>query len=189
MKAFTKKILQLLLITCLSSCAWLDFGSNKIESRSMKQHFSDSTLENKLTRLFDSNNSQLNNTNVYVMVYNQQVLLTGQYVTDEQQVYLEQEVRGTPGVSKLYNYMLQRLPTTMSIRAKDTYITTIITTKLFSTKDLESGRVHVMVTSGVVYLMGSLAPSEALKAARLCAAIDGVTKVVTLFDSSSDKNS
>jgi osmotically-inducible protein OsmY len=54
-------------------------------------------------------------------------------------------------------------------------------------KGISTNDVKVVTSNGVVYLMGMIDPYQAKKTTKAAGEVDGVKKVVTLFDYVSDK--
>ena len=62
------------------------------------------------------------------------------------------------------------------------WITTKVKTVLLAASDVPSLRVKVVTENSVVYLMGLLTPEEADRTAKATADIEGVERVVRLFE-------
>lgn len=129
-----------------------------------------------------SNSDNFPDSNIYVLVYNGRVLLTGQVLNEDLRKYMLNVARGYPGVIKIYDYTETRLPVSFSIKSSDYGITTAVKSKLFAIKDIPSDRIKVETTNSVVYLLGDVTQDQGESAAALTAIVGGVQKVVTLFD-------
>ena len=128
------------------------------------------------------NSDDFPNSNIYVDVFQQKVLLTGQVKDDTQKKFAENIAYGYPGVVKIYNYLSVRLPSSFSSRSTDSMITTQLKAQLLGTSGVPSNNIKVETTEGIVYLMGSLNKAQAESAATVAASVGGVNKVITLFD-------
>ena len=128
------------------------------------------------------NSDDFPNSNIYVDVFKQEVLLTGQVKDDAQKKFAENVAYGYPGVVKIFNYLSVRLPSSFSSRSTDSMITTQLKAQLLGTSGVPSNNIKVETTEGVVYLMGSLNKAQAESAATVAASVGGVNKVITLFD-------
>ncbi|MFQ5487457.1 MAG: BON domain-containing protein, partial [Gammaproteobacteria bacterium] len=67
-------------------------------------------------------------------------------------------------------------------RSRDTWITTKIKSTLLSSKGVRAIHVKVVTENGVAYLMGLLKHQEADKVARLVQQVEGVKRVVKVFE-------
>jgi osmotically-inducible protein OsmY len=141
----------------------------------------DNSIQSKLAAKYN-NDENFPNSNIYVDVFNKQVLLTGQIKDMEQKSFAENVARGYPGVIKIYNYLELRLPSSLSSRSKDSMITTQVKARLFGTRGIPSNNIKVVSTNSVVYLMGMVTAASAESAANIAAKVAGVTKVITMFD-------
>ncbi len=120
--------------------------------------------------------------NIYVTCYNGVVLLSGQASTKKAKDSATFDAKTQPGVKRIYNYLDVRLPQSFSSRTDDSFTTTQIKTKLLSLKDVSSNNVKVVTTDSVVYLLGIVTKANANAIASAAASVNGVTKVVTLFE-------
>jgi osmotically-inducible protein OsmY len=71
---------------------------------------------------------------------------------------------------------------TSGTEANDVWLTTKIKTALLTDSEVPSLRVKVVTENSVVYLMGLLSTEEANRTAAAAADVDGVTRVVRLFE-------
>jgi osmotically-inducible protein OsmY len=128
------------------------------------------------------NSDDFPKSNIYVDVFKQTVLLSGQVKDDAQKQFAENVARGYPGVVKIYNYLSVRLPSSFGARSTDSMITTQLKTQLLATSGVPSNNIKVETTEGVVYMMGVLTNAQAESATAVAAKVGGVNKVITLFD-------
>lgn len=128
------------------------------------------------------NSDNFPDSNIYALVYNGRVLLTGQVLDEDLRKYMLNVARGYPGVTKIYDYTETRLPVSFSIKSSDAGLTTAVKSKLFAAKDMPSGNIKVETTNSVVYLLGDVTRAQGESAASMTSVIGGVQKVVTLFD-------
>ncbi|PWW45619.1 BON domain-containing protein [Melaminivora alkalimesophila] len=119
---------------------------------------------------------------VNVTSYNRQVLLTGEVPTQEERARVEQIVRGVENVASIVNELAVMAPTTFSQRSNDTFITGKVRASLVDAKDLTASAFKVVTERGVVYLMGRVTQREATRAAEIARGVNGVRKVVRVFE-------
>lgn len=114
--------------------------------------------------------------------YNNVLLLVGQTPTEAFRQEAEEAVSDLPKVRRIHNELTVGEPTSLATRAKDTWITAQIKTKLFGSKTMSASRVKVITEDGVVYLMGITTENEKMEATDIARAIDGVEKVIQIFE-------
>lgn len=141
----------------------------------------DSKIQMKLSGKY-GNSDDFPNSNIYVDVFKGTVLLTGQVKDQSQKDFAENVARGYPGVIKIYDYLVIRLPSSFSARSSDSMITTQLKTQLLATSGVPSNNIKVETTEGVVYMMGEITKAQAESATAVAAKVGGVNKVITLFD-------
>lgn len=115
--------------------------------------------------------------------YNRIVLLTGQVgnATDKQTV--EKLVREQSQVRNVFNEIeVVPFTTTLSQRSKDTVTTGQVKASLVQAKDISSSAIKVVTENDMVYLMGIVTARESTRAAEVARGINGVTKVVRVFE-------
>jgi len=190
MDKFRNLLLLSLLGVVISGCAAVVVGGVAAvtatgaavgtDPRSSGTVVNDNTIQTKLGAKY-GNSDNFPDSNIYVDVYNGQVLLTGQVKTNDLKSYAENVARGYPGVTKLYDYLDVRLPSSVNARSRDSLITTQVKAELFGTSKISSNNIKVVTTNTIVYLMGLVSPAEGESAAYVASKVGGVSKVVTLF--------
>lgn len=121
---------------------------------------------------------------INVNSYNNAVLLTGEVPSREAGVKAAELVRGVDKVRKIHNELVIAPASTLAQRSSDTLITTGVKSSLF-TVDLpkfDPTRVKVVTERGVVYLLGLVSAQEADAATDRARRVNGVQKVVRLFE-------
>ncbi len=91
-------------------------------------------------------------------------------------------VLNVPQVHSVANFLQVGDPAALGVRSNDTWITSKVKSQMIATKGVPFRTIKVMTERGVVYLMGKVTKAEADDAARVAASINGVNKVVKLFD-------
>lgn len=118
---------------------------------------------------------------VQITSFNQVVLLAGQAPTAFLRQTAETVARNTPNVGYVYNEMTVDFPISYAQRTKDAWITSQVRANLLAEKGLASGSIRVVTENGIVYLMGKTTRKQSLIAANVARQIDGVHKVVKIF--------
>jgi osmotically-inducible protein OsmY len=119
---------------------------------------------------------------VNVTSYNRQVLLTGEATTAEAKQKVEQIVSRVENVRGVHNEMVVGLPSSLSDRSNDALISGKVKASLVDARDLISNAFKVVTERRVVYLMGRVTQREANRATEIARGVDGVQKVVRVFE-------
>ncbi|KAK80776.1 BON domain protein [Bordetella holmesii CDC-H635-BH] len=119
---------------------------------------------------------------VNAMVYNGQVLLTGDVPTEADKAQATTIAQGIEKVKSVSNQLTVGPAAAFSTRSNDTWLTSKVRTALINAQYVPSRTIAVTTDKGVVYLMGMVTQSEGDYAANAVASVGGVTKVVKLFD-------
>lgn len=120
-----------------------------------------------------------------VTAYNGTVLVTGEAPTEGLREKIIGIVRIITGVKLVHNEMTVSQPTSLGSRSNDTLITTKVKSALSDIDNLpgfDATRVKVVTENGAVYLMGLLHRNEGTVAAEVARRVDGVKKVVKVFE-------
>ncbi len=119
---------------------------------------------------------------VSAVSYNNNILLVGQVTSDEQRAEIENSIRNLEKVRRIYNEIAVSTPTQLPIRSKDAWISTKIKSNLLFNDLVDGSRIKVCTEDGVVYLMGIVNTAEEEHAVEVARHVDGVKKVVKLFE-------
>ncbi|MDX1487761.1 MAG: BON domain-containing protein, partial [Acidiferrobacterales bacterium] len=144
----------------------------------------DQAIELKALDAF-SRDLSFENAHINVTSYNNSVLLSGEVANPDLRRRAENMVRRLGGVERVYNYLDVGPASPLASRGSDTWITTKAKTVLLRIESLpnfDPTRVKVVTERGVVYLFGLLTEREADAVTSAVRRIDGVQKVVKLFE-------
>jgi osmotically-inducible protein OsmY len=119
-------------------------------------------------------------TRISAIVFNHEMLLVGQALSESSKMKAEELVKSTPGITKVYNQITIKEPSGALATISDSTLTSNIKTRLLATKDLKSSQFKVVSEDGVVYLMGLTSREQAEKAIKIIQDSSGVKRVVTL---------
>ena len=119
---------------------------------------------------------------VNVTSYNRQVLLTGEVPSAADSQKVEQIVLAVDNVRSVVNDLGVMTESSLSQRSKDTFITGKVRASLVDAQDLTANAFKVVTERNVVYLMGRVTPREAKRSAEIARGVDGVHKVVRVFE-------
>lgn len=121
-------------------------------------------------------------TRINVTSMNGIVLLSGEATTIEARDRVLSLVREVNGVRRITNEMQIAEPSRMGSRSLDSLITSAVKSRLLVSKNIDPTRVKVVTDNQVVYLMGLVTREEGDMAADRATTIDGVTRVVKVFE-------
>lgn len=142
----------------------------------------DQSIELKAGAALVSDTGLKNQAHINVTSMNGIVLLTGEAATPEARDEVLRKVREINGVRRTVNEMRIAEPSPMGSRARDSLITSAVKSRFLVTKDFDSTRITIVTEAGVVYLMGLVTHDEGDLAANLAATIDGVERVVKVYE-------
>jgi len=120
---------------------------------------------------------------VNVTSYNRQALITGEVPTAEDSRRVQEIVQGVQNVKSVVNALGVMPNSTMSERSNDAYITGKVRAKLVDYNDLVATNAFKVVTErGEVFLLGRVTPYQSSQLTDAARSIDGVRKVVRVFE-------
>ena len=119
---------------------------------------------------------------VNVNAFNRKVLLTGEVPDQANKDRAEALARAVPNVTSVVSDLEIGGMTPSSNRNNDAYLTTKVKAELVSRKDLFANAYKVVTEKSIVYLMGRVTRSEGDAAAQAASGVNGVQKVVKVFD-------
>ena len=117
-----------------------------------------------------------------VTSYNKQVLLTGEVTTEAGKAEVEKIVAAVPEVKGVVNDLQIGTPSPLSARSNDSYLTSMVKTRMVGDQKFNPLHVKVVTEAGVVYLMGMVTQKEADEASNIARHVSGVKKVVRVFE-------
>jgi osmotically-inducible protein OsmY len=120
--------------------------------------------------------------NVDVTSYNRTVLLTGEVFNDADRIAVEQAAPKVENVRNTVNELAVQWPSTTGSRSNDLLIAGKVKATLAEAKGLPLNGFKVVVTRGVVFLMGRVTEAEAKQGVDLARAVPGVQKVVRVLE-------
>lgn len=114
--------------------------------------------------------------------YNRSVLISGEVPDEATRSEVEKLTRETQDVKQVYNELAVRLPSSLSVRAADTALTTRIKTRMIDANRFSPIHVKAVSERSQVFLLGLVKQQEAKDAAQIVSQTPGVEKVITLFE-------
>ncbi|MEZ0245932.1 MAG: BON domain-containing protein [Methylophilaceae bacterium] len=123
-----------------------------------------------------------NKVHVNVTSFNRNVLLTGEALDEETKKQAESITREIANVRNVTNEMQVGLASAVTDRSRDGYLTSLVKGKMYKENRFPPNYVKVVTEDSVVYLMGMVTRAEADDAVDIARSIDGVEKVVKVFE-------
>ncbi|MDQ6680923.1 MAG: BON domain-containing protein [Pseudomonadota bacterium] len=120
--------------------------------------------------------------NVSVTSYNRIVLLTGDVPEAADKAAAEQVVARVPNVRSVVNEVVIGLARSVVSRSRDAFLTSKVKASFIDARDLFSNSIKVVTAHQIVHLMGRVTEREATRAAEVARGVDGVQKVVRVFE-------
>jgi len=114
--------------------------------------------------------------------YNRQVLLSGEVATERDKQIVEGLLEKLENVKSVVNELSIMQPTSLSSRSNDLLLSAKVKAALVDSRDLFANAFKVVVERGTVYVMGRVTQREATSATNVIRNVNGVNKVVRLFD-------
>lgn len=117
--------------------------------------------------------------------YNGKVLITGEAETEDIQEIIISNVRTISGVKLVHNEILVGPVSSLQSRSEDSLLTIKVKDAIAEIKDkpgFDATRVKVVTENKVVYLMGLVHEEEGTAAAKVVQNVDGVKKIITVFE-------
>lgn len=119
---------------------------------------------------------------VNITSYNRQVLLSGEVATERDKQIVEGLLEKLENVKSVVNELSIMQPTSLSSRSNDLLLSAKVKASLVDSRDLFANAFKVVVERGTVYVMGRVTQREATSATNVIRSVNGVNKVVRLFD-------
>ena len=176
-----------LLAASLAGCAPLVIGGAAVGSvlmasdrRTSGAQIDDEMIEFRGARALSDNFGD--RAHINITSYNRQVLLTGEVPTQEQKQQAEQVVSRVDAVRSVVNELAVMPATSLPQRSGDVLITGKVRASFVDASDLQANTLKVVTERGTVYLMGRVTPREAERATQIARQINGVQRVVRIFE-------
>lgn len=152
------------------------------DRRSVGAQIDDETIETRAGAAIAGEPRLKDRVHINTTSFNGIVLLTGEAQDSEARDLVLAQVRTVPNVRRIVNEIHIGAPSSFSARSADTWLTTKVRGRLSGVEGLESRQIKVVSESSVVYLMGLVNHDEAERASEATRAVDGVERVVRVFE-------
>lgn len=177
-----------LAVASLGGCAPLVVGGAMVggaivvtDRRSVGIQLEDEAIESRINRAIGERVPR-EQANVTVTSYNRKVLLTGEVTTAPVREQIEALAKSAENVRAVENDIFVAPLTTRAQRNNDLAIAARLQAALLADAAVPSAAIKTVTQRGIVYLMGRVTEAEGEAAARVAARVDGVQRVVKVFD-------
>ncbi len=142
----------------------------------------DNGIELALGNKIASDKALADKVHVNASAYNKTLLITGEVPSEAIRDQIVALTGTISDVKQVYNALDISIPTEYKSRNFDTWVTTKVKSKMLGRKELEGAHIKVTTENAVVYLMGLVYRSHADAAAQTASEIEGVKRVVKVFE-------
>ena len=149
---------------------------------SVSDAFDDTRNESLAKKRIEAANPAFKDANFSVTSFNGIVLITGQVASADMIPAATAEVEPLRNVRKVHNELTVAGTTSIISRPNDSWLTTKTKSALSASDEADATRIKVVTENGVVYMMGLLTRSEADAAVDIARQIQGVQKIVKVFE-------
>jgi osmotically-inducible protein OsmY len=153
-----------------------------VDRRSAGTIVDDQAIELKISKAINEDEDLGERAHINITSYDNIVLLTGETPTEAMRDRVIDIARYMEKVRKVYNEIVVAEPTTVKSRSEDSWITAKVKAKLLSLKEASSANTKVVTENRTVYLMGIVSHAEGNAATEAARFIEGVARVVPLFE-------
>ena len=152
------------------------------DRRSSGIYIEDQNIELKAINVISKNEALKEQTSIGVTRFNRIVLLYGQTPTEQLRDQASELVRKIDNIRKVHNEIRIAAPDSFLSTTSDTWITTKAKSLMLAEKEFKSRHIKVVTENGELFLMGLVKRSEADKAIAIVRGIDGVERVIEVFE-------
>ena len=145
-------------------------------------YIEDQSIELKAISAISEDASLIESSSINVISFNRVVLLVGQAPSQELKNHASKIVRTIANIRKIHNEIRISAPGSFLSGSNDSWLTTKAKTLMLAEKDFASGHIKVVTENGEIFLMGMVTRAEADKAIAIVRDIDGVERVVQVFE-------
>jgi len=183
----TGALVALAAVAGLSACAPLMVGGAVVggslmasDRRTSGAQIEYSSIELKSVSKVQSTIGERGHVNV--TSYNRVVLVTGEVPTDADRQAVEQALARIENVRSVVNELAVMPSSSLSSRSADSILSGQVKAAFIDAKELQSYAIKVVTERSVVFLMGRVTEKEAAVATERARGVNGVQKVVRVFE-------
>lgn len=181
-KNFSQKLQATAIIFVMAVVSGCASDSSDGRNRSAGNYIDDKVITHKVINGIEDANPVLADSHLDAYSFNGAVLLVGQIPTEELRTLAAQTAANVPNVRRVYNETTVGPNIGFGAHASDAAITSKVKSQLWAQDSIKDSHMVVLTEEGTVYLMGIVSREQADLAAKVAQNIDGVQKVVRLFE-------
>lgn len=151
------------------------------DPRTIGTQLDDTTLELRIGSNLAQDEQLKEQARVIAVVYHNSILLIGQTPSESLKQKAQEIAFNIAGSRQIYNEIRSGQPIGITTITKDSWITSMVRSKLLTSNQVPSGNVKVITENGEVFLLGLVTEQEANAAAKIASTISGVDRVTTVF--------
>lgn len=152
------------------------------DRRTVPAQLEDENIELKSTTTLFEDDEIWQDTNIDVISYNGVLLLVGQAPTASLKRRAKKEVESIPNIRKIYNQIRVAAPISFFAKRNDEFLTSKVKSSMLFTEEFPSSKIKVVTENSEVFLLGLVTPEEANKAVEIARNVDGVSRVIKVFE-------
>jgi osmotically-inducible protein OsmY len=153
------------------------------ERRTPAVALEDQATEMRIMNAINSDRSLATDVNVAATSYNRVLLLTGQIPDEVARERVLRHVRKNAGDgATVHDHLAIAAPSLLAQRTRDTGTTTRVKSALLADDRIPGVHIKVVTERDIVYLVGRVSREEAQRAATIAQRVDGVKKIVLVFE-------
>lgn len=152
------------------------------DRRTVGAYIDDSAIEVNIRQHILRNETLRQQTHLSATSMNGIVLITGEALNIQVKNQVLDYARQVKGVRQVVDETEIAGKTGFMSRTNDTWLTTKVKSTLYAKTGFDANRVKVVTERGTVYLMGVVTRQEATQAVEVVRYIDGVVRVVKVFE-------
>jgi len=145
-------------------------------------YIEDGSIELKASTAIAEDSQLKASASISIVSFNRVVLLVGQAPSQELRSRATDIVRKTENIRRVHNEIRIAAPDSFLSGTSDSWITTKAKSLMLAEKNFSSQHIKVITENGEIFLMGLVTRAEADKAIAIVREIDGVERVVQVFE-------
>lgn len=151
------------------------------DRRSVGMQVEDTQIEHRINDALDARFAR-ESVRIDVTSYDQKVLLAGQVPSEKDRSDAEAIANTSENVRQVIDELTIGSLAGLSSRTDDTIVAAKVRSALVDARGLDAGAVKIACTDGTIYLFGRVGTGEADIAKRTASRVDGVKRVVAMFE-------
>jgi osmotically-inducible protein OsmY len=157
-------------------------GAIIYDRRTAEVQMEDKSIVFKIHREVQQQSIMDARSHIEITSFNRIVLVTGEVPDAATKERVLNKVKAVPRIRRVYDQIFIGPSPDLTERSRDTWITAKVKSLMVATEGLHSSQIKVVTEGGAVYLLGLVTPNQAELAVRVAREVNGVKRVVKLFE-------